>query len=35
MKDGRHDGALQLLAPTKLPIGYGASETYRGSSCKF
>jgi hypothetical protein len=35
MKDGRHNVALQLLTPRKLPIGYGASGTHKGSSCKF
>ena len=35
MKDGRHDGALQLLTAQKLPVGYGAVETHKGISCEF
>ena len=35
MKDGRHGGTMQLISPQKLPFGYGASETHKGSFCKF
>jgi hypothetical protein len=34
MKDGRHDGALQLLTPQGIPFGCGAQGTNKGNSCQ-